>query len=209
MYAYFHAFPSPLHVTELHSLITIAYGALGMICSCTGALPPLPKDVTSLEEFPPVQLVAEHAIGCLLVAEHSYFLMQHGHHVWMEVLSLAVEEYKTSNKQTTISKAVRRVFHEHGGNMDSLCEAIINIIIDNRMYVVGITESTPSGSWLFLRSPQGDKVNTVTYTTGSIEKGQLNVNIHHCQIISNDVLPVLACKKYKGITKEKAVNLPE
>ncbi|KAI6154463.1 hypothetical protein EDD17DRAFT_1630895 [Pisolithus thermaeus] len=97
------------------------------------SVPPLPKDDTSLEEFPPVQLVAEHAIGCLLVAEHSYFLMQHGHHVWREVLSLAVEEYKTSNKQTTISTAVRRVFHEHGSNMDSLCEAIINIIIDNRM----------------------------------------------------------------------------
>ncbi|KAI6151655.1 hypothetical protein BKA82DRAFT_2886212 [Pisolithus tinctorius] len=96
-------------------------------------MPPLPKDVTLLGKLPTVHSIAEYAIGCLLVAEHSYFLMQHGHHVWQEVLSLAVEEYKSSNIQTAISNIVKTVFHDHDGDMDSLCDAIIKVIMENRM----------------------------------------------------------------------------
>lgn len=77
--------------------------------------------------------MAEHAIGCLLVAEHSYFLMQCGNHVWKEVLPLAVEEYQTLNIQLAISKAVKAVFHDYDGDMDGLCESIIKVIVENRM----------------------------------------------------------------------------
>ncbi|KAI6002472.1 hypothetical protein F5J12DRAFT_841247 [Pisolithus orientalis] len=56
--------------------------------------------------------MAAHAIGCLL-----------------EVLSLAVEEYNSSNMQTTISEAVKAALHDHNGDMHGLCEAIIKIII--------------------------------------------------------------------------------
>ncbi|KAI6099170.1 hypothetical protein F5141DRAFT_1066739 [Pisolithus sp. B1] len=87
-------------------------------------LPPLPKDVTLLGKFPTLRSMVEHAIGCLLVAEHSHFLMQHGHHVWKEVLSMAVEEYKTSNTQLAVSAAVKAVFCDYNGDMDGLCEAI-------------------------------------------------------------------------------------
>ncbi|KAI6107206.1 hypothetical protein EDD16DRAFT_1898926 [Pisolithus croceorrhizus] len=111
-------------------------------------MPPLPKDVTLLGKFPTVQSIVEHAIGnslplpaehsltllgCLLVAEHSYFLMQHGNHLWGEVLALAVEEYQTSNIQPTISKAVKVVFHDCNGDMDGLCEGIIKVIAENCM----------------------------------------------------------------------------
>ncbi|KAI6139522.1 hypothetical protein BKA82DRAFT_4364655 [Pisolithus tinctorius] len=82
-----------------------------------------------LGKFPTLQSMAGHAI----VAEHSYFLMQHGHHLWGEVLSLAVEEYNNSNVQPAISKAVKAAFHDHSGDMHSFCEAIIEIIIEHRM----------------------------------------------------------------------------
>ncbi|KAI6143269.1 hypothetical protein BKA82DRAFT_1000685, partial [Pisolithus tinctorius] len=55
--------------------------------------------------------------------------MQHGYHLWQEVLSLAVEEYNSSNMQTTISEAVKAALHDHNGDMHGLCEAIIKIII--------------------------------------------------------------------------------
>ncbi|KAI6146883.1 hypothetical protein BKA82DRAFT_2195135 [Pisolithus tinctorius] len=72
-------------------------------------------------------------LGCLLVAELAYFVMQDGQHIWKDALSLAVEEYKTSNMQAAISKAVKAVFYEHNGDMDGLCKAIIEIIMKNRM----------------------------------------------------------------------------
>ncbi|KIO06338.1 hypothetical protein M404DRAFT_998970, partial [Pisolithus tinctorius Marx 270] len=59
--------------------------------------------------------------------------MQHGQHLWQEVLSLGVEEYNSSNIQTAISKAVKAAFHDHDGNMHDLCDAIIKIIIEHRM----------------------------------------------------------------------------
>ncbi|KAI6100550.1 hypothetical protein F5141DRAFT_1066148 [Pisolithus sp. B1] len=96
-------------------------------------MPPLPKDVTLLGKFPTVQSMAEHAIGCLLVAEHSYFLMQHGHHVWKEALSLALEEYRSSNTHLAVSSAVKAVFHDYNGDMDSLCASIIKVVVGNRM----------------------------------------------------------------------------
>ncbi|KAI6123739.1 hypothetical protein EV401DRAFT_2069206 [Pisolithus croceorrhizus] len=109
-------------------------------------MPPLPKDVTLLGKFPTVQSIAEHAIGkslplpaehpltllgCLLVAEHSYFLMQHGNHTWEEVLALAGEEYQTSNIQPAISKAVKAVFHDCNSDVDGLCEGIIKVVVEN------------------------------------------------------------------------------
>ncbi|KIO04273.1 hypothetical protein M404DRAFT_557917 [Pisolithus tinctorius Marx 270] len=96
-------------------------------------MPALPKDVTLLGRFPSLQSMAEHAIGCLLVAEHSYFLMQQGQHLWQEVLSLSVEEYNRSKIQAAISNAVKAAFHDHKGDMDGLCDAIIKITTEHHM----------------------------------------------------------------------------
>ncbi|KAI5986746.1 hypothetical protein EDC04DRAFT_2614990 [Pisolithus marmoratus] len=97
---------------------------------------PLPQDVNLLRQSLTVQSIAEHAIGrgFLLVAEYSYFLMQHGQNVWKQVLSLSVEEYKNSNTQTTISKAVKAVFHAYDGDMNGLCAAIVKVIMENCMW---------------------------------------------------------------------------
>ncbi|KAI6046542.1 hypothetical protein EDC04DRAFT_2628204 [Pisolithus marmoratus] len=112
-------------------------------------MPPLPNEGTLLRKFPTPQSIARHGIGkaqfipcarftvtsvgCLIIAEHSYFLMQHGHHVWKEVLTLAVEEYAICNMQAVIAQAVKAVFHDHNDDMDNLCGAIIKVIIENRM----------------------------------------------------------------------------
>lgn len=77
--------------------------------------------------------MVEEAVGYLLVAEHSYFSMQQGNHLWKEALPLAVKEYKSSNMQVAITKAVKAALQDHSGDMDGLCEAIINIIIKYRM----------------------------------------------------------------------------
>ncbi|KAI6125616.1 hypothetical protein EDD16DRAFT_425255 [Pisolithus croceorrhizus] len=71
--------------------------------------------------------------GCLLVAEHSYFLMQHGHHDWKECLSVAVEEYKGSGVQTTVSQAIKDAVHYYSDDTLGLCEAVQQIIKDSRM----------------------------------------------------------------------------
>ncbi|KAI6119166.1 hypothetical protein EDD16DRAFT_1706848 [Pisolithus croceorrhizus] len=96
-------------------------------------MPPLPNDATLLGKLTTIHSIAEHAIGCLLTAEYSYFLMQQGHHVWKEVLPLAVEEYKISKIQTVISEDVRAILHDLDGDMNGICEAIIRIIIKNHM----------------------------------------------------------------------------
>ncbi|KAI6096364.1 hypothetical protein F5141DRAFT_1067739 [Pisolithus sp. B1] len=127
---------------SLQNLITIIHGILDLTYSLTGAY------VTLLGKFPTVQSIAEHAIGnslsllahhsltlegCLLVAEQSYFLMQHKDHVWKEVLSLAVEAYETSNMQVSVSKDVKAVFHDYSGDMDGLCDGIMQVIVENCM----------------------------------------------------------------------------
>ncbi|KAI6097086.1 hypothetical protein F5141DRAFT_1294913 [Pisolithus sp. B1] len=96
-------------------------------------MPPLPSDSTLLGKLTTVHSIAEHAIGCLLAAEYSYFLMQQQHHVWKEVLPLAVEEYKISKIQTVISEDIKAILHVLDGNMNGICEAIIGIIIKNHM----------------------------------------------------------------------------
>lgn len=96
-------------------------------------MPPLSSDVSLLGTSPTVQSIATHAIGCLLVAEYSYFLMLHGNHLWKEVLPLAAEEYQTSDIQLAISEAVQAVFHDYNGDMDDLCEGIFKVVVENRM----------------------------------------------------------------------------
>ncbi|KAI6132341.1 hypothetical protein EV401DRAFT_271137 [Pisolithus croceorrhizus] len=108
-------------------------GSLLSALTCTLHVGTMTANVTLLGKFPTVQSIAEHAIGCLLVAEHSYFLMQHGNHTWKEVLALAVEEYKTSNIQPAMSKAVKAVFHDCNCNVDGLCEGIIKVVVENRI----------------------------------------------------------------------------
>ncbi|KAI6111872.1 hypothetical protein EDD16DRAFT_1710209 [Pisolithus croceorrhizus] len=93
-------------------------------------MPPLHNDVG---RFQTIQSMIEHAIGCLLVVELSFFLMQTKGHVWKEVLSLAVKEYKTSNMDVSVSQGVKAILHDYSGNMDGLCDSIITVIVENHM----------------------------------------------------------------------------
>ncbi|KIK21921.1 hypothetical protein PISMIDRAFT_680882 [Pisolithus microcarpus 441] len=109
-------------------------------------MPPLPKDVTLLGKFPTLQSIVEHAIGCLLVAEHSFFLMQQNHSAWKEVLTLAVKEYGASNMQLSVSKVVGAIFHQCNGDMNGLCDGIIKIVGENRMSNKLLMEPGAKGS---------------------------------------------------------------
>ncbi|KAI6125601.1 hypothetical protein EDD16DRAFT_1517076 [Pisolithus croceorrhizus] len=94
---------------------------------------PLANDAQLSGELQSIHGVVVHAVGCLLIAEHSYFSMQHGHCGWQESVSLAVEEYEGSGVQTTISEAIEEAIQVHGDDVPGLCEAVLTIIKENRM----------------------------------------------------------------------------
>lgn len=94
---------------------------------------PLSTDALLSPELQSVHSIVLYAVGCLLVVEHSYFLLQHGHCDWQKGLSVAVEEYRGSGVQTTVSQAIRDAVHYHGDDTLGLCEAVQHIIKENRM----------------------------------------------------------------------------
>ncbi|KAI5987070.1 hypothetical protein EDD15DRAFT_1508070 [Pisolithus albus] len=93
----------------------------------------LPQNSTMPWKFPTVQSMIGHAIVCLLVFEHAYFLMQQGSHDWKETLRVAVNKYKSSDTWTAISTAVKAAFQQHGNNGADLCEMILRVIEENRI----------------------------------------------------------------------------
>ncbi|KAI5987034.1 hypothetical protein EDD15DRAFT_2237764, partial [Pisolithus albus] len=74
-----------------------------------------------------------HAIVCLLVFEHAYFLMQQGSGDWKETFRISVNKYKGSDIQTTISTAVKAAFQQHGSKGEDLYETILRVIEENKM----------------------------------------------------------------------------
>ncbi|KAI5991192.1 hypothetical protein EDD15DRAFT_1119850 [Pisolithus albus] len=74
-----------------------------------------------------------HAIVCLLVFEHAYFLMQQGSGDWKETLTMAVNKYKSSDIHTGISTATRAAFQQHGNNEADLCETVLRVIRRNKI----------------------------------------------------------------------------
>ncbi|KAI6138132.1 hypothetical protein BKA82DRAFT_4021830 [Pisolithus tinctorius] len=67
-----------------------------------------------------------------------------GQHLWQEVLSLSVEEYNRSKIQSAISNAVKAAFHDHKGDMDGLCDAIIKIVTEHACNVSELMVNTPT-----------------------------------------------------------------
>ncbi|KAI6167617.1 hypothetical protein EDD17DRAFT_1718722 [Pisolithus thermaeus] len=96
-------------------------------------MPSLPQNVTFLGRFLTVQSMAHHAVACLLVFEHSYYLMLQGNYVWEEALAFSVEKYKNSQVQETIFQALKVAFQQHGNNLEDLCDTIVKIIRENKM----------------------------------------------------------------------------
>ncbi|KIK14742.1 hypothetical protein PISMIDRAFT_687711 [Pisolithus microcarpus 441] len=93
----------------------------------------LPQNSTLLGKFSTVQSMVGHAIVCLLVFEHAYFLKHQGSGDWGETLTMAVNKYRSSDIQTTISTAVKAAFQYQGNNGADLCETILKIIGENKI----------------------------------------------------------------------------
>ncbi|KAI6094028.1 hypothetical protein EV401DRAFT_2173830, partial [Pisolithus croceorrhizus] len=91
------------------------------------------QNSTALGKFPTLQSMVGHAIVCLLVFEHAYFLMQQSSHGWEEALTMAVNRCKSAHIQTTISTAVKEAFQQKGNNVADLCETILRIIGENKI----------------------------------------------------------------------------
>ncbi|KAI6095055.1 hypothetical protein F5141DRAFT_1068714 [Pisolithus sp. B1] len=98
-----------------------------------GSMSSLPQNATLSGKFPTVQSMVGHAIVCLLVFEHAYFLMQQGSGDWEDTLTMAVNKHKSAHIQATISTAVKEAFHQHGNNLADLCETALKIIGENKI----------------------------------------------------------------------------
>ena len=70
--------------------------------------------------------------GCILVFEYSYFLLQQNGDT-SNALDLAVKEYQSSGTQATVLTALQHAINEYSNDYGVLMQAIIDIIVDNRM----------------------------------------------------------------------------
>ncbi|KAI6011504.1 hypothetical protein EDC04DRAFT_2765211 [Pisolithus marmoratus] len=77
--------------------------------------------------MPPLATLLIHSLLTMLLFSLAW------QHVWKQALSLSVKEYKISNMQNTISKAVQAVFHAESGDIDRLCGAVIKVTVENCM----------------------------------------------------------------------------
>ncbi|KIM58397.1 hypothetical protein SCLCIDRAFT_1218771, partial [Scleroderma citrinum Foug A] len=73
-----------------------------------------------------------HGAGCILVFEYSYFLLQQNGDT-SNALDLAVKEYQSSGTQATVLTALQHAINEYSNDYGVLMQAIIDIIVDNRM----------------------------------------------------------------------------
>ena len=70
--------------------------------------------------------------GCILVFEYTYFVLQTNGD-GRNALHIAVKEYQSSGTQASVLTALQHAIKEYGNDHDVLRQAIIDIIITNRM----------------------------------------------------------------------------
>ncbi|KAI6106849.1 hypothetical protein EV401DRAFT_2077587 [Pisolithus croceorrhizus] len=80
------------------------------------------------------QSIAEHGVRCLLIFEYCYFLLQKEKSpAEQDVIPLAIKEYKDFNVAATVCKAVETAVQQHDQNVDELCQALLQVVLENRM----------------------------------------------------------------------------
>ena len=73
-------------------------------------------------------------VGCILVFEYLYFLLQSNKDEKHASLELAINTYHTSGTQATVANSLQNAIDQHyGDNHDTLSRAIIDIILSNQM----------------------------------------------------------------------------
>ena len=79
-----------------------------------------------------MSLSEQYSIGCILIFEYLYFLLQSNKHP-RHALELVVNTYQNSGIQTTVINSLQNVIQQHGDDHDTLSKVIIDIIVNNQM----------------------------------------------------------------------------
>ncbi|KIO12043.1 hypothetical protein M404DRAFT_994085, partial [Pisolithus tinctorius Marx 270] len=82
-----------------------------------------------------MKFVVEHGIGCTLVFEYLYFLLQarQGRSHFQADLTVAVTEYQTSGVQANVNQHIEAAFQEYGEDVEILCPILVDIARENQM----------------------------------------------------------------------------
>ncbi|KIM68384.1 hypothetical protein SCLCIDRAFT_1209207 [Scleroderma citrinum Foug A] len=91
----------------------------------------IPLMCHSLKDSPMHQSIM-HGVGCILVFEYAYFLLQTNEET-RNALHLAVKEYQSSGTQANVLNTLQHIIEEHGYDQDSLMHAIMEIILNHHM----------------------------------------------------------------------------
>ncbi|KIN97617.1 hypothetical protein M404DRAFT_889515 [Pisolithus tinctorius Marx 270] len=86
----------------------------------------------------PLQALAEHGIGCVIVFEFLFFQLQvkDGGTNRMDLqqdLTVIVRKYQKSGVQSTVIACIAEAFQQHGENVDDLCPTLVGIAQANQM----------------------------------------------------------------------------
>ncbi|KAL4071226.1 hypothetical protein V8B97DRAFT_1852345, partial [Scleroderma yunnanense] len=73
-----------------------------------------------------------HGVGCILVFEYSYFYSQ-AQGDQKDIVVHAFKEYQNSGTQAAVCKALQQAIQQHHHSSDNLQQAIMDIILANRM----------------------------------------------------------------------------
>jgi len=70
----------------------------------------------------------QFGIALIIILEHSFFLLKQWNRDSGNIFKLAATEYRTSQTQTVVEKAVKEVLHQHDGDEEKLGHMVIDII---------------------------------------------------------------------------------
>ncbi|KAI6009225.1 hypothetical protein EDC04DRAFT_860841 [Pisolithus marmoratus] len=78
--------------------------------------------------------VVEQGIGCILVFEYSYFLMEvEDEQNVQRSITAAVKHYQASGTQSNVMKLIHKAFEDHGEDVETLCPILVDIVKDNQI----------------------------------------------------------------------------
>jgi len=82
----------------------------------------------------------QFGIALIIILEYSFFLLQECKHDSENVVKLAAAEYRTSQTQAAVEKAVKEVLQQDDGDDAKLGHMVIDIILRYRMSKVSLAE---------------------------------------------------------------------
>lgn len=92
-----------------------------------------------------------HHADILLILEHSFYLHQQGDH---QPVSSAAQMYKASKSRDRVNLALKEVFEQYAkASDDQRADMVINVVLQNRMYVFMPFSTPPTHSLILVALP--------------------------------------------------------